>query len=37
MGDKQGSTGKFLIGNRFRVTLRIVSPKNCKQYLQVKR
>ena len=27
---------KFLIGNRFHVKLRILSPENCKQSLQVK-
>jgi len=27
----------FLVGNRFHVKLRILSPENCKQSLQVKR
>jgi len=31
------SISKFLIGNRFHVKLRILSPENCKQSLQVKR
>jgi len=31
------SIGKFLIGNRFHVTLRIISPEICKQCLRVKR
>ena len=30
------SISKFLIGNRFHVKLRILSPENCKQSLQVK-
>ena len=34
-GCKQ-SISKFIIGNRFDVKLRILSPENCKQSLQVK-
>jgi len=34
-GCKQ-SISKFIIGNRFHVKLRILSPENCKQSLQVK-
>ena len=30
------SISKFLIGNRFHVKLRILSPENCKQSLRVK-
>jgi len=36
MGVSKESISKFLIGNRFHVTLRILSPENCKQSLQVK-
>ena len=36
MGVSKQSISKFLIGNRFRVKLRILSPENCKQSLQVK-
>ena len=36
MGVSKESIGKFLIGNRFHVKLRILSPENCKQSLQVK-
>ena len=36
MGVSQESISKFLIGNRFHVKLRILSPENCKQSLQVK-
>ena len=36
-GCKQGIDQQiFLIGNRFHVKLRILSPENCKQSLQVK-
>jgi len=37
MGVSKESISKFLIGNRFHVKLRILSPENCKQSLQVKR
>ena len=36
MGVSKESISKFLIGNRFYVKLRILSPENCKQSLQVK-
>jgi len=36
MGVSKESISKFLIGNRFHVKLRILSPENCKQRLQVK-
>jgi len=36
MGVWKESITKFLIGNRFHVKLRILSPENCKQSLQVK-
>ena len=36
MGVRKESISKFLIGNRFHVKLRILSPENCKQSLQVK-
>ena len=36
MGVSKESISKFLIGNRFHVKLRIFSPENCKQSLQVK-
>jgi len=36
MGISKESINKFLIGNRFHVKLRILSPKNCKQSLRVK-
>jgi len=36
MGVSKESIRKFLIGNRFHVKLRILSPENCKQNLQVK-
>ena len=36
MGVSKESISKFLIGNRFQVKLRILSPENCKQSLQVK-
>jgi len=35
-GDEVESTSRWLIGNRFQVTLRFVSPKVCKQWLRVK-
>ena len=31
MGVSKESISKFLIGNRFHVTLRILSPENCKK------
>ena len=37
MGVSKESISKFLIGNRFHVKLRILSPENCKQRLRVKR
>ena len=37
MGVSKESISNFLIGNRFHVKLRILSPENCKQSLQVKR
>ena len=37
MGVSKESISKFLIGNRFHVKLRILSPENCKQSLRVKR
>ena len=37
MGVSKESISKFLVGNRFHVKLRILSPENCKQSLQVKR
>ena len=36
MGVSKESISKFLIGNRFHVKLRILSPEDCKQSLQVK-
>ena len=36
MGVSKESISKFLIGNRFLVKLRILSPENCKQSLRVK-
>jgi len=36
MGVGKESISKFLIGNRFHVKLRILTPENCKQSLQVK-
>ena len=36
MGVSKESISKFSIGNRFHVKLRILSPENCKQSLQVK-
>jgi len=36
MGVKKESISEFLIGNRFHVKLRILSPENYKQSLQVK-
>jgi len=36
MGVSKKSISKFLIGNRFHVKLRILSPENCKQSLRVK-
>ena len=36
MGVSKESISKYLIGNRFHVKLRILSPENCKQSLQVK-
>ena len=36
MGVSKESISKFLIGNRFHVKLRILSPENCKQSFQVK-
>ena len=36
MGVSKESISKFLIGNRFHVKLRILSPENCKQTLWVK-
>jgi len=36
MGVSKESISKFLIGNRFHVKLRILSPENCKQSLQMK-
>jgi len=36
MGVSKESISKFLIGNRFHVKLRILSPENFKQSLQVK-
>jgi len=33
MGVSKESISKFLIGNRFHVKLRILSPENCKQSL----
>jgi len=36
MGVSKELISKFLIGNRFHVKLRILSPENCKQSLQVK-
>ena len=36
MGVSKESIIKFLIGNRFHVKLRILSPENCKQSLRVK-
>ena len=35
-GCKQGIDQQILIGNRFHVKLRILSPENCKQSLRVK-
>jgi len=36
MGVSKESISKFLVGNRFHVKLRILSPDNCKQSLQAK-
>jgi len=36
MGVSKESISEFLIGNRFHVKLRILSPENCKQSLRVK-
>ena len=36
MGVSKESISKFLTGIRFHVKLRILSPENCKQSLQVK-
>ena len=36
IGVSKESISKFLIGNRFHVKLRILSPENCRQSLQVK-
>ena len=36
MGVSKEPISKFLIGNRFHVKLRILSPENCKQSLRVK-
>jgi len=36
MGVSKESISKFLIGNRFHVKLRILSPENCKHSLRVK-
>ena len=36
MGVSKEAIGKFLIGNRFHIKLRILGPENCKQSLQVK-
>jgi len=36
MGVSKESISKFLIENQFHVKLRILSPENCKQSLQVK-
>jgi len=36
MGVSKESISKYLIGNRFHVKLRILSPENCKQSLRVK-
>ena len=36
MGVNKESISKFFIGNRFYVKLRILSPENCKQSLEVK-
>jgi len=36
MGLRKKSIGKFSIGNRFHVKLRILSPEICKQSLPVK-
>ena len=36
MGVSKESINKFIIGNRFHVKLRILSPENCKQSLRVK-
>ena len=36
MGVSKESISKFLIGNRFHIKLRILTPENCKQSLQVK-
>jgi len=35
MGVSKESISKFLLGNRFHVKLRILSPENCKQSLRV--
>jgi len=32
MGVSKESISKFLIGNRFHIKLRILSPENCKAY-----
>ena len=36
IGVSKESIKKFLLGNRFHVKLRILSPENCKQSLRVK-
>jgi len=36
MGVSKESISKVLIGNRFHVKLRILTPENCKQSLRVK-
>ena len=36
MGVSKEPISKFSIGNQFHVKLRILSPENCKQSLQVK-
>jgi len=36
VGVSKESISKFLIGNQFHIKLRILSPENCKQSLQVK-
>ena len=36
MGVSKEAISKFLIGYRFHVKLRILSPENCKQSFQVK-
>jgi len=36
MGESKELISKFVIGNRFHVKLRILSPEHCKQSLRVK-